>query len=224
MPTRPPDYPPDLEKRLNNDPAVCGWVEGSGRFESVAGGIGYGCGNVLEYDKSVLTSTTPGVVPFGQDSSTSLSSGSSETKALVQTTIIAAPSPSTESTDTTLISGGAIGGTVAASILVITALVGIVFFFWRRHRIKKEQERQAASMTSRRTQSYVYAQYAKLDGSTMSPPTHSRQASDQGYGFASSPPLSDNDRPWSPESVNSNSQKGPAELAAGHDNRSSRKY
>lgn len=178
---------------------------------------------MVKYDKSVFTTTTPGVVPFGQVTTTSSTLG---TNAPGRTTIIAAPSPTSQSTDTTLISGGAIGGTVAGSILVVAALIGIIFFFWRRHRIKKEQERQAANMTSQRTHSYVYADYAKPDASTlsppMSPPMHSRQPSEQGFGFASSPPLSDNDRPWSPESVNS--QKGPVELAAGQEDRSTRKY
>lgn len=126
------------------------------------------------------------------------------------------PSSSSSPVDIRLISGGAIAGAVAGSVLALAAIVGVFVFFLRRHRMKKEQERQAATvMAQRAQQDYVYAQYAKTDGSTlsppMSPPLHSRHPSDKSGGFAGSPPMSDNGRPWSPETVRSDD--GPAELA-----------
>ncbi|KAL8725173.1 MAG: hypothetical protein Q9181_006517 [Wetmoreana brouardii] len=191
------------------------------------GSVGYGCAAVTGYDKTVLTTTTPAVTPFGQGASSTLSSSpTSQTGAMAGTTVMASPSPSSSSADMTLISGGAIAGAVAGSVLALAAIVGIFIFFLRRHRLKKEQERQAATMTSERAQQeYVYAQYAKTDGSTlsppMSPPMHSRHPSDQTQAFVLSPPLSDNDRPWSPETVSS--QNGPAELGVGDEVRSSQK-
>ncbi|KAL8697046.1 MAG: hypothetical protein Q9201_007338 [Fulgogasparrea decipioides] len=181
----------------------------------------------MGYNKTVLTTTTPGVTPFGQSASTtSSSSPTSQMGAMAGTTVMANPSPSSSSADMTLISGGAIAGAVAGSVLALAAIVGIFVFFLRRHRLKKEQERQAATMTSERAQQeYVYAQYAKTEVSTlsppMSPPMHSRHPSDQTQLFASNPPLSDNDRPWSPETVSL--QNGPAELGVGDEVRSSPK-
>ncbi|KAI4137260.1 MAG: hypothetical protein LQ341_005220 [Variospora aurantia] len=167
------------------------------------------------YNKTVLTTTNPGFTPFGQITSSRPSSSSTSDVAPSLASEAASPSPS--STNLTLISGGAIAGAVAGSILVLAIIVGIIYFFWRRHSKRKEQERQAATiMSERRESQYVYAQYAKADASTlsppMSPPMHSRQPSDQTYGFATSPPLSENGRPWSPESVNLRDE--PAELAA----------
>ncbi|KAL8743114.1 MAG: hypothetical protein Q9184_008152 [Pyrenodesmia sp. 2 TL-2023] len=182
------------------------------------GSRGYGCAAVTGYNKTVLTTTNPGFTPFGQLTSSSSSATSEVTAALASP----APSPSPSSTNLTLISGGAIAGAVAGSVLVLAVIVGIIYLIWRRHSRKKAQERQAATiMSERRESQFVYAQYAKPDASTLSPPTsppmHSRQPSDQGYGFASSPPLSDNSLPWSPGGVNSWDK--PAELAAGDDDR-----
>ncbi|KAL9039574.1 MAG: hypothetical protein Q9180_002447 [Flavoplaca navasiana] len=164
------------------------------------------------YNKTVLTTTIPGVIPFGQAESASTTS--SETDAQQATVTAAAPSPSSSEVDMTLISGGAIAGAVAGSVLALATIVGIFLFFRRRHRIKREQERLAATRMSERTSSqYVYAQYAKPPPSTLSPPNsppmHSRHPSDHGYGFPSSPPMSD--RPWSPETV----ANEVAELGAG---------
>lgn len=181
------------------------------------GSRGYGCAVVTGYNKTVLTTTNPGYTPFGQVTSSSSSATSEVTAAPASP----APSPSASSTNLTLISGGAIAGAVAGSVLVLAVIVGIIYLIWRRHSRKKEQERQAATiMSERRESQFVYAQYAKPDASTlsppMSPPMHSRQASDQGYEFATSPPLSDNGRPWSPERMSSHDK--PVELAAGdHD-------
>lgn len=188
---------------------------------------GYGCAAVKGYNKTVLTSPTDAVTPFGQSASTTSSSGTTPASSqLTDSTITAAPSPSSSPANLTLISGGAIAGTVAGSILALAAIVGIFVFFLRRHRIKKEQERQAATVMSERAQQeYVYAQYAKTDGSTLSPPMspsmHSRHPSDQNVGFASSPPVSDNDRPWSPETVIL--RTGPAELGVEDEPRYSQK-
>ena len=108
-----------------------------------------------------------------------------------------------------MISGGAIAGAVVGSVLAVAAIVGIVVFIMRRQKQKKEQRKQAATHLS------VYDMYAKPPPSTLSPPTsppmHSRHPSEQTYGYQSSPPLSDNGRPWSPETVN----PGVAELAVG---------
>ncbi|KAL8947892.1 MAG: hypothetical protein Q9222_005867 [Ikaeria aurantiellina] len=112
---------------------------------------------------------------------------------------------------------GAIAGAVAGSVLALAAIVGVVVFFVKRRRTKRDQERQAANVMSERArQSMMYAEYAKPAAPStlsppMSPPMHSRHPSDQTYGFASSPPLSDQDRPWSPGSMHS--RNGPAELA-----------
>ncbi|KAI4272183.1 MAG: hypothetical protein LQ337_005466 [Flavoplaca oasis] len=199
----PTSAPPQHEilKRLSGDPAICGWVEGnSSMFQKKTG-----------YNKTVLTTTTLGVIPFGQAESASTTS--SETDAQQASVTAAAPSPSSSSeVDMTLISGGAIAGAVAGSVLALAAIVGIFLFFRRRHRVKREQERLAATRMSERT-SIVYAQYAKPPPSTLSPPNsppmHSRHPSDHGYGFPSSPPMSD--RPWSPETV----ANEVAELGAG---------
>lgn len=169
-----------------------------------ADGRGYGCAAITGYNKAVLTTTNPGIMPFGQ--SVSASATGSETDAQQATVTAAAPPASSSEVDMTLISGGAIAGAVAGSVLALAAIVGIFLFFRRRHRIKREQQRLAATRMSERSSSqYMYAQYAKPPPSTLSPPTsppmHSRHPSDQNYGFQSSPPLSDNDRPWSPETV-----------------------
>ncbi|KAL8957762.1 MAG: hypothetical protein Q9183_005974 [Haloplaca sp. 2 TL-2023] len=165
------------------------------------------------YNKTVLTSPTAGATAFGPEASTTAfadvtPSGESST--------VSIPSPSPSPADLTLISGGAIAGAVAGAVLAVAAIAGIIVFFFRRHRLKKEQERQAATMMAERAQQqYVYADYAKTDGSTlsppMSPPMHSRHPSDQTAGFPSSPPLPNNDQPWSPETV----RNGPVELAGG---------
>ncbi|KAL8994282.1 MAG: hypothetical protein Q9169_005698 [Polycauliona sp. 2 TL-2023] len=191
-------------------------------YQYAESGRGYGCAAITGYNKAVLTTTTPGVVPFGQAATTSATS--SETDAQQATVTAAAPSPSSSDVDMTLISGGAIAGAVAGSVLALAAIVGIVLFFRRRHRIRKEQERLAATRISERTSSqYVYAQYAKPAPSTLSPPNsppmHSRHPSDQGYTFPSSPPLSENDQPWSPENV----AHGVAELGSGDESPTSRK-
>ncbi|KAL8804551.1 MAG: hypothetical protein Q9223_005732 [Gallowayella weberi] len=177
----------------------------------------------MGYNKTVLTTISPSVTPFGQASSASSKSSltSSEPDAGAASISAGAPSPSSSTVDMKLISGGAIAGAVAGSVLALAAIVGIVVFFWRRHRTKKEQERQAATNLSERSGSqYVYAQYAKPPPSTLSPPNsppmHSRHPSDQAYGFPSSPPLSD-DRPWSPEAVVL--PNGPAELEVGDEAR-----
>ncbi|KAI4193414.1 MAG: hypothetical protein LQ348_002870 [Seirophora lacunosa] len=240
-----PTPTPELSKRLIEDPAICGWVEGNQSdpgycAAAVADGIvhsegrapycatyrydqgsrGYGCAAITGYNRTVLTTTNPGFTPFGQPTSSSTSASS--TSEAAPSPAGAAASPSSSSSDLTLISGGAIAGAVAGSVLVLAAIVGIVYFVWRRNKKKKEQERQAATvMSERRESDYVYAQYAKADASTlsptMSPGMHSRQLSDQTYGFATSPPLSDNGRPWSPGSVCS--RDGPAELAADEEDR-----
>ncbi|KAL8731105.1 MAG: hypothetical protein Q9166_003633 [cf. Caloplaca sp. 2 TL-2023] len=191
-------------------------------YQYAQGSQGYGCAAVTGYNKNVLTTTSPAVTPFGQAASTSLSSSltASETDPQLATTAAAAPTSSSSPVDMKLISGGAIAGAVAGSVLTLAAIVGIVMFVLRRRRQRKEHERQAATRMSERSSSqYVYAQYAKPPPSTLSPPTsppmHSRQPSDQGYGFSLSPPLSDNGRPWSPESVNN----GVAELAVGDEAR-----
>ncbi|KAL8958305.1 MAG: hypothetical protein Q9193_004612 [Seirophora villosa] len=235
-----PTPAPELSKRLIEDPAICGWVEGDqsacllnsanllceGRAPYCAtyrydqGSRGYGCAAITGYNRTVLTTTNPGFTPFGQ--ATSSSTSASSTSEAAPSPAGAAASPSSSSSDLTLISGGAIAGAVAGSVLVLAAIVGIVYFVWRRNKKKKEQERQAATvMSERRESDYVYAQYAKADAQTrsptMSPGMHSRQLSDQTYGFATSPPLSDNGRPWSPGSVCS--REGPAELAADEEDR-----
>ncbi|KAL8876986.1 MAG: hypothetical protein Q9198_004910 [Flavoplaca austrocitrina] len=176
------------------------------------GGRGYGCAAITGYNKTVLTTTTPGVIPFGQTESASTTS--SETDAQQATVTAAAPSPSSSEVDMTLISGGAIAGAVAGSVLALATIVGIFLFFRRRRRVKREQERLAATRMSERTSSqYIYPHYAKPPPSTLSPPNsppmHSRHPSDHGYGFPSSPPMSD--RPWSPETV----ANEVAELGAG---------
>ncbi|KAL8714394.1 MAG: hypothetical protein Q9220_001727 [cf. Caloplaca sp. 1 TL-2023] len=201
-PTPAPRMGFDILKRLNGDPAVCGWVEGQAR-----------------YNRTVLTTPDAGVTPFGQSALTSQSSGSeSETTTPVAvTTMLPPPSPSPSPADMTLISGGAIAGAVAGSVLALAAIVGVVIFFVKRHRNKKDHERQEANVMSERArQSILFAQYAKpAPPSTLSPPTspplHARHPSDQTYVFPSSPPLSDQDRPWSPGSMHS--RNGPAELA-----------
>ncbi|KAL8869458.1 MAG: hypothetical protein Q9174_004259 [Haloplaca sp. 1 TL-2023] len=174
------------------------------------------------YNKTVLTSPTAGVVPFESEASATPLFGSAPSDQ--SDPIASIPSPSPSPADLTLISGGAIAGAVAGAVLVLAAIVGIVVFFFRRHRLKKEQERQAATMMAERAQQqYVYAEYAKTDGSTlsppMSPPMHSRHPSDRMAGFPSSPPLSDNDRPWSPETV----RNGPVELAGSEEVQSPQK-
>ncbi len=176
-------------------------------YRYAEGGQGYGCAAITGYNKTVLTTTTPGIIPFGQ--AESLSTTSSETDAQQATVTAAAPSPSSSEVDMTLISGGAIAGAVAGSVLALVTIVGIFLFFRRRHRIKREQERLAATRMPERT-SYMYA---KPPPSTLSPPNsppmHSRHPSEQGYGFPSSPPMSD--RPWSPETVTNEA----VELGAG---------
>lgn len=173
-------------------------------YQYAEGRRGYGCAAVTGYNKTVLTTTNPGILPFGESASTSATGSGSDTQ---QATVTAAVLPASSSeADMTLISGGAIAGAVAGSVLALAAIVGIFLFFRRRHRFKKEQQRLAAtSMPERSSSQYMYAQYAKPPPSTLSPPTsppmHSRHPSDQNYGFQSSPPLSDNDRPWSPETV-----------------------
>ncbi|KAI4088805.1 MAG: hypothetical protein L6R37_008149 [Teloschistes peruensis] len=164
----------------------------------------------------VLTTTTPGITPLDQSASTTSSASSTGSQLAGSTAAAVAPSSSSP-VDIKLISGGAIAGAVAGSVLALAAIVGIIFFFLRRYRIKKEQERQAATvMAQRARQDYVYAQYPKTDGSTlsppMSPPMHSRHPSDQTQNFAVSPPMTENGRLWSPETVRS--EDGPAELAA----------
>ncbi|KAL8778173.1 MAG: hypothetical protein Q9213_007534 [Squamulea squamosa] len=214
----------EILKRLIGDPAICGWVEGksSKRWKQRKDGQGYGCAAITGYNKQVLTTTSPGVTPFGQGMSTSLSSSLTGPGTIAQQASAAAiaPLPSSSPADMRLISGGAIAGAVAGSVLALAGIVGIFVFFRRRHRAKKEQERLAATRVSERSSSqYVYAQYAKPPPSTLSPPTsppmHSRHPSDQTYGFPSSPPLSD-DRPWSPEAVGPN---GVAELGVGDEAR-----
>ncbi|KAI4202409.1 MAG: hypothetical protein LQ350_002627 [Teloschistes chrysophthalmus] len=185
-------------------------------YQYAHGSLGYGCAQTEGYNKTVLTTTTPGVTPLDQSASTTSSASSTGSQLAGSTAAAISPSNSSP-VDIKLISGGAIAGAVAGSVLALAAIVGIFFFFLRRHRIKKEQERQAATvMAQRAQQDYTYAQYAKTDGSTlsppMSPPMHSRHPSDHTHGFAVSPPITDNGRPWSPETVRS--EDGPAELAA----------
>ncbi|KAL8673189.1 MAG: hypothetical protein Q9168_002381 [Polycauliona sp. 1 TL-2023] len=209
-----PIFQPALTKESGGQAPFCA------TYQYGEGGRGYGCAAITGYNKTVLTTTTPGVVPFGQAVSTSATD--SETDIQQATGTAAAPTASSSDVDMTLISGGAIAGAVAGSILALAAIVGIFLFFRRRHRIKKEQERLAATRMSERSSSqYVYAQYAKLAPSTLSPPTspplHSRHPSDQGYEFPSSSPLN---RPWSPENV----AHEVAELGAGDESSNIRKH
>ncbi|CAO1606400.1 hypothetical protein XANCAGTX0491_009898 [Xanthoria calcicola] len=195
----------DARCKLNNAALACdGQAPFCATYQYAEGRRGYGCAAVTGYNKTVLTTTNPGILPFGESASTSATGSGSDTQ---QATVTAAVLPASSSeADMTLISGGAIAGAVAGSVLALAAIVGIFLFFRRRHRFKKEQQRLAAtSMPERSSSQYMYAQYAKPPPSTLSPPTsppmHSRHPSDQNYGFQSSPPLSDNDRPWSPETV-----------------------
>ncbi|KAL8836094.1 MAG: hypothetical protein Q9170_003042 [Blastenia crenularia] len=223
-PTPPPDYSSELLKRLNGDPAVCGWVEGS-EIVMVESLIAPPTGMAKVRLKDTDVQQSPVMIrlflPRRLLGSPLLAKALQQVHLRTQC-LQQVPYPGQQYSP-----GGAIAGTVAGSILVLAGIVSIILFFWRRHRTKKEQERQAASVTSQRTQSYVYADYAKPPAPStlsppMSPPMHSRQPSEQGYGFASSPPMSDNGRLWSPETINP--QDGPVELEAGRENRSMQKY
>ena len=181
-------------------------------YRYASGSQGYGCAAVRGYNKTVLTTTTAGVVPFGQDASTTSSSmpttsSSSPTMAAPSTTVASASA--TPSPNMTLISGGAIAGAVAGSVLALAAIVGIVLLILRRRRINKQQERQAANRVSEQTsrrfsEHFMYAPYAKpspvFSSPPHSPPLHSRQPSDNLYMFGTSPPQSEHGgQPFSPE-------------------------
>lgn len=170
------------------------------------------------YNKTVLTTTTPGVIPFGQSASTTPSSHSttmSSTSDAADTPANNAQSSATSSpANMTLISGGAIAGTVAGSVLAIAAIIGIVLFILRWRRIKKQHERDAATATSERSMRrfsdrFVYANYAKpstgFSSPPQSPPLHSRHPSDHMYMFETSPAQSElGVRAFSPESMSPN--------------------
>lgn len=174
-------------------------------YKYASGSQGYGCAAASGYNKTVLTTTTPGVTPFGQTASTTSSELSSATPTQVRSSATASP------VNMKLISGGAIAGAVAGSVLALAAIVGIVLFMLRRRRLKKQQERQAATCPGPQTScpysdQLVYASYAKpspaFASPSQSPPLHSRQPSDHMYMFGTSSPQSEfGNQYFSPEVV-----------------------
>lgn len=172
----------------------------------------------------MLTTTTPGVTPFGQSTSTtaisrtatSLRPNTDKTSITTEASSSATSSP----VKMTSISGQAIAGAVAGSVLALVAMIAIVFFVRRRRRVKKQQERRAISRTSEQdprpySDRFMYAHYTKSGQafplSAHSPPMHSRQPSDGMDMFGLSPPQSElGGPPFSPECVSP--RMGPVEL------------
>ena len=196
-------------------------------YQYASGSQGYGCAAAKGYSKTVLTTTTPDVTPFGQAGSTTSSTSSSVPATRPSASSLPASSPfvTTPATtsppaDMTPISGGTIAGAVAGGVVALAALVGTVLLFLRRHRHKKQQERQAANCSSSQTSRpfsdrFLYAQYAKpspaFASPPQSPPLHTRHPSDQSYMCGTSPPQSElGGQYFSPESFSPRLE--PAEL------------
>ena len=184
-------------------------------YRYASGSQGFGCAAASDYNKTVLTTTTPGVTPFGQITSTTSEGSSSVTSSTSSSSppsiTQGKPSATASPVNMRLISGGAIAGAVAGSVLALAAIVGIVVFVLRRRRVKKQQERQAATRIAPQTSrpfsdQLVYANYAKpslaFSSPPQSPPLHSRQPSDHMYMFGTSPPPSAlGNHSFSPEAV-----------------------
>lgn len=183
-------------------------------YRYASGSQGYGCAAASGYNKTVLTTTTPGVTPFGQTASTTsseLASATSTTSSTNSQSTYMRSSATASPENMRLISGGAIAGAVAGSVLVLAAIVGMAFYIMRRRRVKKQQKRQAANCSGQQTSrpfsdQLVYASYAKpspaFASPPQSPPQHSRHPSDHTYMFGTSPPRSElGDQYLSPEVV-----------------------
>ena len=196
-------------------------------YKYASGSQGYGCAAAKGYSKTVLTTTTPDVTPFGQaDSVTSSTSSSVPTTSPrasslpTSSPILTTPATTSPPASMTPVSGGTIAGAVAGAVVALAAVVGIVLLFLRRHRHKKQQERQAANCSSAQTSRpfsgrFLYAQYAKpsptFASPPQSPPLHTRHPSDQSYMCGTSPPQSElGGQYFSPESFTPKLE--PAEL------------
>ena len=196
-------------------------------YKYASGSQGYGCAAAKGYSKTVLTTTTPDVTPFGQAGSLTSSTSSGVPVTSPQATLLSTSSPvlTTPATTTapaskTPISGGTLAGAVAGAVVGLAAVVVILLLFLRRHQHKKQQERQATNCCSGQTsrpfsERLVYAQYAKpsptFASPPQSPPLHTRHPSDQSYMCGTSPPQSElGGQYFSPESFSPGLE--PAEL------------
>ena len=196
-------------------------------YKYASGSQGYGCAAAKGYSKTVLTTTTDGVTPFGQAGSITSSTSSDvpatgpRTSSLsTSSPILTTPATTSPQVSTTPISGGTIAGAVVGAVVALAAAVGIVLLFLRRHQHKKQQERQPASCSSAQksrpfSDRFLHAQYAKPSSTfaspLQSPPLHTRHPSDYSHMCRTSPPQSElGGQYFSPESFSPRLE--PAEL------------
>ena len=195
-------------------------------YKYASGSQGYGCAAANGYSKTVLTTTTDGVTPFGQtDSIISSTSGVPATgprasSLSTSSPILTSPATTSPQVSMTPIGGGTIAGAVVGAVVALAATVGIVLLFLRRHQHKKQRERQTASCSSAQkyrpfSDRFLNAQYAKpsptFASPLQSPPLHTRHPSDHSYMCGTSPPQSElGGQYFSPESFSPRLE--PAEL------------